>query len=64
MLPNKYEKQAQDYCEIDNEKSPFVAHIAQFKFNTHANMFPRCQYICKKRFKYCDGIPNTPVIKK
>ena len=21
---------AQDYCEIDNDNSPFVAHIAQF----------------------------------
>ena len=30
MLPNKYEKQAQDYCEIDTDNSPFVSHIAQF----------------------------------
>ena len=39
MLPNKYEKQAQDYCEIDNDKSLFIPH---FKLNIHANMFSTC----------------------
>ena len=42
-------------------KSPFFPH---FKLNAYANIFDTCQLTSKKRFKSCDRIRNTPVIKK
>ena len=42
-------------------KSPFFPH---FELNAHANIFDTCQLTRKKRFKSCDCIRNTPVIKK
>ena len=61
MFPNKYEKQSQDYCDINNDKSLFIPHCIM---KIHADMFCTCQFTCKKRFKSCDRSHNTPVIKK
>lgn len=60
MLPDEYEKQARDDCEIDNDNSPLAPH---FKWNTHVNMFATRQLTCKRRLNSSDRIHNTFVIK-
>lgn len=58
MVPNKSEKQAHDYCEID-----IVSRPSFLKLNENS-MFATYQLMYKKRSKSCDRIHDTRVIKK